>query len=145
VAALGWTHDVCARGGAAQRRRGRGALVAGRARCAAAGRARRERRRARVRRGAVTGWAARAPRARSWAATRAERARLAARVLVARPGKRVGLAREEGKVENVFLFISILFFIRSLFSIKFIHKNDPRIKYMHTQGKTSDKNNSTIA
>jgi hypothetical protein len=65
VAALGWTHDVCARGGAARRRRGHGALVAGRAWRAAAGRARREWRRARVGREAVAGWAARAPHARS--------------------------------------------------------------------------------
>jgi hypothetical protein len=120
VAALGWTHDVCARGGAAQRRRGRGALVAGRAR--------RERRCARVRRGVVTGLSARAPRARSWAATRAERARLAARVLVARPGKRVGLAREEGKVENVFyLFpffsLFVLFFQLNLY-IRMIHESN---------------------
>jgi hypothetical protein len=63
-------------------------------------------------------------------------------VLVARLGKRAGLAREEGKVENVFFIYFHSFLYSFSFPIKFIYKNDPRIKYMHTQGNTSDKNNS---
>jgi hypothetical protein len=69
-------------------------------------------------------------------------ARSGPRCWAAQRVSRMGLA--EGW-KGVFLFISNLFLYPFSFPIKFIHKNDPRIKWMHTQGNMSDQNNSVTA
>jgi hypothetical protein len=82
------------------------------------------------------------PRGGRHAGPRGGGARRGPRCWAAQRVSRMGLA--EGW-KGVFLFISNLFLYPFSFPIKFIHKNDPRIKWMHTQGNMSDQNNSVTA
>jgi hypothetical protein len=55
-----------------------------------------------------------------------------------------GWARPRGRGKVFYLFSNPFLYL-FFFPIKFIHKNDPQIKWMHTQGNTSDQNNFVTA